>query len=76
MIEVYSRCPDCGIDAIKVRQIRQYYPDVVVHKTGGLNNISKTKKHIQILEDEGVYTGHLLSIVVLNGNVQRLKDWN
>lgn len=78
IIQVYSKCPYCGIDGMKIRSIKKY-----ADKTDAMLAITSIK-HYKTARDPG-YTEYIkksklpigTSIMVFDGeDIQELKSWN
>lgn len=73
MIEIFAKCPGCGLVGKRVRQALNINPDIVVHKTG--YNSPQGEVHLKYLADNGLKVSHHTDIIVDNGKVERLEAW-
>lgn len=72
-LQIYSRCPTCGIEGLKIRQIQRDFMGAEIHKTETEKDRAKHKKLIA----KGKLKGYgLFGVVVLNGKISKLTEWN
>lgn len=73
MIEIFAKCPKCGLVGKRVRQALKINPHIVIHRTG--YNYPEGERHLQYLRLNGLRESHLTDIIVDNGKVERLETW-
>lgn len=70
-MKIYSRCPQCGIEGLKIRQILREYPDAEVIKT----NTKELIEEQRTLMKEAGLIGYAVGIIVENNEIRSLRDW-
>lgn len=73
MIEIFAKCPKCGLVGARVRKALLINPEIIVHKTG--YNFPESERHLNYLAENGFEVSHHTDIIVDNGKVERLKTW-
>lgn len=81
MIEVFARCTTCGLNGIKVRQIKRWAKDndipIAVHTSGTLKTTAANDVHMMYLKQSGLPENLRIGIVVEDGKkVTRLSEWS
>lgn len=69
---IYSRCPKCGVEGLKIRQIMRVYDDVTVYKS---NTEEIFKTHKELIKNNGLEGRGLFGIIVVDGKVSKLSEW-
>lgn len=73
MVEIFAKCPKCGLVGKRVRQALNINPSILVHKTG--YNSPQSETHLKYLAENGLKVSHHTDIIVDNGKVERLETW-
>lgn len=80
MITVYTKCPTCGIEGVKVREVLKYSKVATVLKSGVHDTPERNEEQLKLQAEFGIPTLQHVSIVVEKKNgkvvsVVPLKDW-
>lgn len=74
-VEVYTRCPYCGVDGIMVRRVKHKYPDAIIHKSGNIGTPELNERHMTLQQSAGIPTNNFVGIISVDGEVSKLREW-
>lgn len=74
-VEVYTRCPHCGVDGIMVRRVKHKYPEAIIYKSGHANTPDINEAHMKLQESAGIPTNNFVGIISIDGEVTKLREW-
>ena len=70
-MKVYSRCPHCGIEGLKVRQLLRECPEAEIIKTN-TKELQQLQKELMI---KAGLVGYAEGLIVDGDSIRSLREW-